>query len=208
MSVEAASSSRIHFLGAALFLMLAIVGAGCRKKVAVMAPPPPPPPAPSFLAIGDAAYAARNFSGAVEAYENFLKANAQAPERDRALFRIAMAYSVKESPLHDAARALESFRQVATAHPTSPYATEAKLYLNLNEELTAQQQAVAERSRRIEQLESDLAALKMDNERTAEELLKIKTDTAKREERIRQVTAELERLKAIDMQRRPTKPVR
>jgi tetratricopeptide (TPR) repeat protein len=208
MSIEAASSSRIHLLSAALLLMVAIPGAGCRKKVAIMAPPPPPPPAPSFLAIGDAAYAARNFSGAVEAYENFLKANAQAPERDRALFRIAMAYSVKESPLHDAARALESFRQVATAHPNSPYATEAKLYLNLNEELTAQQQAVAERSRRIEELESGLAALKMDNERAAEELLKIKTDTAKREERIRQVTAELERLKAIDMQRRPTKPVR
>jgi hypothetical protein len=189
MSVKAASSSRIRLLSAALLLMLAILGAGCRKKVSVMAPPPPPPPAPSFLAIGDAAYAARNFS-------------------DRALFRIAMAYSVKESPLHDAARALESFRQVATAYPNSPYATEAKVYLNLNEELTAQQQAVAERSRRIEQLESDLAALKMDNERTAEELLKIKTDTAKREERIRQVTAELERLKAIDMQRRPTKPVR
>jgi hypothetical protein len=40
------------------------------------------------------------------------------------------------------------------------------------------------------------------------ELEKLRSDLTQREERIRQLTAELEKLKQIDMERRPTTPPR
>ena len=191
-----------------LLIAIALLAGGCRKKTASVPTPPPPPAPPNFLAQADAAYTARNYSSATDAYQNFLKANPQAPESDRALFRMAMAYFVKDSPLYDAARALESLRQLTTTLPASPYATEANLYLTLHDEVAAQQQTLAERSRRVEDLMGELARLKLEDGKKAEELQKLKAEAARREERIRQATSELERLKAIDMRRLPAAPKR
>ena len=191
-----------------LLLTATLLVPACRKRTARVSPTPAPPPAPNYLALGDAAYAARSYGPATEAYQQFLQANPQAAERDRALFRVAMSYLAKESPLYNEARALERLRELAATLPTSPYATEANLYLTLHDDLAAQQQTLTERSRRIEELSAELARLKLEDGKKAEELQKWKAEVARREERIKQVTAELERLKAIDMQRKPTTPRR
>lgn len=192
----------------ALLLTLTLTNGACRKRVAKAPAAPPSPPVVNYLSLADAAYAARNYGAATEAYQQFLKANTQAAERDRALYRVAMSYFVKESPLYDADRALASLRELATTLPTSPYASEANLYLSLYDEITAQQQSLTERSRRIEELSAEMARLKLEDGKKADELVKLKGEAARREERIKQVAAELERLKAIDMQRKPAAPRR
>jgi tetratricopeptide (TPR) repeat protein len=191
----------------ALALVVAMGGA-CRRRVATTTARPPAPPPPNYLALADAAYAARNYAPAAEAYEQFLKASPLAAERDRALYRVAMSYFVRESPLYDEARALEAFRQLAASLPASPYAAEANLYLTLHGEIATQLQALAERSRRIEELSAELARLKLDDGKKAEELVKLKGEAARREERIKQISSDLDRLKAIDMQRKPAQPRR
>ena len=196
----------------AILLLLAATALlpACRKRPARAGatPPPPPPPAPNYLALGDSAYAARNYGSAAEAYQQYLQGNPQAAERDRALFRVAMSYFAKESPPHDEARALERLRDLAATLPASPYATEASLYLTLHDDLAAQLQTLAERSRRIEELSAEVARLNLEDGKKAEELQKWKAEAARREERIKQVSAELDRLKAIDMQRKPNAPRR
>jgi hypothetical protein len=191
----------------ALLAVVVLLSGGCRRKAA-QTPAPPPPPPPDYLALGDTAYAARDYHGAVEAYQSFLNTTPQAPERDRALFRVAMSYFVKESPLYDSARALEKLSELAVKFPSSPYAAEANLYLTLHNELNTQQQVLMERSRRIEELSAELARLKQEESKKVDELARLKSEAARREERIRQVSAELERLKAIDMQRKPSAPRR
>jgi tetratricopeptide (TPR) repeat protein len=191
-----------------LLMLLTLLATACRKRVANAPTPPPAPPTPNFLALGDAAYSARNYAVATEAYQSFLRANPDAPERDRAMFRMAMGYMAKESPLYDPNRGLESLGQLAGSLPSSPYVTEANLYLGLHDELIAQQETLAERSRKIEELRGELARINLEESQRAEDLQKMKTEIARREERIKEVSAELERLKAIDMQRRPSAPRR
>lgn len=192
-------------------IAIVLIASGCRQRSSVGSlptPPPPPPPPPNFLALGDAAYAARDYAGAVGNYQKFLVAGTLSSERDRVLFRVGLLHLLPESPLHDIAQAITTLQLLMAAYPASDYSVQARLYLDLHQEVEQQTSNIAEYRNRIEELGAERTQLKADDAMKAEDLQKLKAEAARREERIRQLTTDLDRLKEIDMQRKPAVPRR
>ncbi|MSO20140.1 MAG: hypothetical protein EXQ56_06685 [Acidobacteria bacterium] len=193
-------------------IALVLIASGCRQRSSVGSlptpPPPPSPPPPNFLALGDAAYAARDSAVAVGNYQKFLVAGTLSSERDRVLFRVGLLHLLPASPLHDIAQAKTTLQLLMEAYPTSDYSVQARLYLDLYQEVEQQTSSIAEYRHRIEELGAEMTRLKADDAMKAEDLQKLKAEAARREERIRQITTDLDRLKEIDMLRRPAVPRR
>ncbi len=155
------------FLLASLTGLLLFCGA-CARRVRLPRPPPPP----DYFQIAEQYFDSGDYANAVRAYNTFLQQNAAAPNRDRVLFRMALAYSFPESPIRSTPRATQLLQQISRL-PDSRYKAEARLLLRLQEGAD-----------------------------------KLRADVTKKDERIRELTEELEKLKKIDMERRPSRPPR
>jgi len=166
------------------------------------------------LDLGDRSFAAGDYPAAAEAYRIYLRENPAAPNRDRALFYVALVHALPGSPLNDPMRAGALLRELRESYPQSPFRPQADLLLQLHEEaerLRLQLQKEDERLRSELALREDrIGTLSQEVERLqqGEEMGKLRADLAQREEKIRQLTEELDRLKQIDMQRRPATPPR
>lgn len=194
-------------------LSLALFPWSCQRPSAPTPVAPPPPPPPNYLELGDRSFDAADYPAAAEAYRVYLRDNSSAPDRDRALFRLALAHALPGSPINDPPQAAALLRELQNSFPQSPFRPQADLLLRLQDEverLRLQWQADAEQLRaEIMLREERIGALTQEVEQLQQgELEKLRSDLTQREERIRQLTAELEKLKQIDMERRPTTPPR
>lgn len=121
------------------------------------APAAAPPPA-AFLA-AEQDFAAGEYQQAADGYENFLRGFPQAPERDRALFRLgvslALAGDGKEMRPTEAA-----FRRLVEEFPKSPYRRQAEWLLGMQARLERMQSDLKDRDDRIKQLGEELRKLK------------------------------------------------
>ncbi len=194
---------------ALLAVLLTIAPAGCGKKQPVAIPlpakapvyvPPPPqtspvivlpipappeaPPAepapPVHYSEGERRFEAGEYDAACRHYETFLREEPFAPSRDRALFRLGLSYALSYAHSQSRRRSADQFRELVRLHPQSPYRAPAEMILRLQEEI---------------------AGLQGESER-------MRKDAKAAEEKIKNLNEELERLKQIDMTRKPTKPPR
>jgi hypothetical protein len=189
-----------------LFLSLLVLSiSSCRRQPQVPVVPVTPvtPPPPSYLEIGDRSYEAADYPAAIRAYSRYLRENPDTDAADHTLFRLALAYALPSNPSRDEALAVLYLGQLMSRFPESPLRPEAELLVSLQQQLRRVHDEVAQRDllnfglrRRFDQLSQEQAS-------GAEEF---KGELTRRENRIRQLSEELERLKAIDMQRRPVTP--
>lgn len=154
-----------------ILLGMSLMLAGCHKKSPPLVATPAPPSPPDYFQQGEEYFASGKYAEAARAYDNFLRNNPPAENQDRALFRLAIAYAIPGSPIHNWQRALVLFKRVLSLFPKSPLALQADFILGLQAEVD-----------------------------------KLRADVREREDRIKQLTTELEKLKKIDLQRRPTRP--
>ncbi len=178
--------------------LLPLLPWSCQKRPTAQAPAVAPPP--NYLAIGDEHFDAGEYGPAADAFQTYLRGSPAAPDRDRALFRLALTHEFPESPVYDSAQALAELQELLNTYPNSPLRPQAELVLQLHEEADRLRTEVQAREQRIAELTGQLQQLQQ--EQTGE-LEQLRADVSEREERIRQLSEELERLKQIDMQRRP-----
>lgn len=169
---------------------------------------PPPPPPPSLYEIGDRNFDAGEYAQAVEAYIAYLQENATPGmgNQDRVLLRLALAYTFPESPLKDDAQARSYLIRLKQEFPSSPYAYEGELLLQAREEADRLRSEVQQRELHLAQIEQEMEVLRhtaKDYQNLQAEMEKLRLSITQREERIRQLSDELQKLKQIDMQRRP-----
>ncbi len=178
----------------------------CHKKprvaTAPAAPPPAPTPAPppdpkplpplepnappvDYFQQGEEYFESGDYARAVEAYEKFLTGNTVDKNQDRALFHLAISYALPGTPPHDIQKGMTVLKQLVTLFPESPLKPQAQFVLDLQGEIEKLRTDGKEKEERI----------KDRNERIREQ-----------DERIKRLTSELEKLKKIDMERRPSRP--
>jgi TolA-binding protein len=207
-------------------IALCLVLTACRKHIAAPALPSAgaQPASPDYLDEANRAFARADYAEAVRNYERCLEVEPAPQRRDEILFRLAVSYAVTGSAVHDIDRALKLLNEIQEKFPTGPWHDQAQLLLAMQETGNRLGLAVAERDKRIAAIESDLATLtaRQAECRTLVEQLQ-STEVRERKEkdaRIRQLsgsieelqekihglTVELEALKKIDMQRRPSRP--
>jgi hypothetical protein len=107
------------------------------------------------------------YGDAARNYEDYLRTVPPSGERDQAMFRLALAYTLRTDPAPDWQRASNVLKTLVDTQSESPLKPAAALILSLRAELD-----------------------------------KASADSQLRDQRIRQLASELDRLKKIDADRR------
>lgn len=167
-----------------LFLALLMFVGACQKKPQSASPAAPAVPSSPMSLVhfqrGELSFEAGNYAEAAQAYQLYLQEGGALVNRDRVLLRLGLAHALPGSLVYDWTQATSYLKQLTDAFPQSLYAREARLILALHE---------------------DLRHLQGEVER-------LQGDVVKREAKIKQLSDELERLKEIDLRRRPSRPPR
>ncbi len=182
-------SVRILFI---LWLPCLIVGACHKKPPTVTVRPPPKPPLPSSLEIANESFDSGLYDEAARSYEAYLNEDAAAADHDQALFKLGLSYALAGKIPEDFNRAQIQLRTLVTQFPRSRYRPEAEYILSLQTDIEKLRLGLRENEEGIRSRDT------MIHER--DERIK------ERDEKIRRLTQELERMKKIDLERRPSRP--
>jgi hypothetical protein len=200
--------------GRVLILVFLCSGfSACHKapsKVAVPTPPPmilPAPPSPmNKLELGEQQFIAGNYEEATRLLEAFLAENANAAGRDKASFRLGVAYALTAKTPPERARAEAQLKLLVSQYPQSDFRPQAELILSLESDIEQLRRDIFDRDNKI----LDIAEqLHLENTKASEreKALRDREEKIKeRDEKIRKLTQELDQLKKIDLQRRPSLP--
>jgi len=210
-----------------LLLSGAILSACHRKPAGVAAPAAPPPQPPPSADTAEKHFKAGEYLGAAQAYESYLKANPQIPDRDRILFRLAISYALAGGEPENFRKAQNLLRTVFTQFPDSPYRTETEYILSLHADIDRLRVDLREKMDRVHEQDGILqqqAKSMEEKDKTIqdrEKALRDKDRILREKERalnerdkaleelqdkVLKLTEELDRMKKIDLQRRPSRP--
>jgi tetratricopeptide (TPR) repeat protein len=151
---------------------------------------------------GDRYFESGDYASAVSAYLAYLREEPQGGHRDRVLYRLGLALALPSNPARDPNQAIAYLDQLAADYPKSPLGPEAGLIAALERESLDLHAEMEQREQQLAALNRQLDALK-EQQGAVDQL---RSDLKDREDRIHELSDELEKLKAIDLQRRPTAP--
>ena len=185
--------------------LLPLFPSSCKRRPQAPAPPPTPTPAaaapatPNPLEQAERYFESGDYLNAAVAYEGYLRERPDGKDRDRALYRLGLCLALPSNPSQNPDQAIAYLEELSTQYPKSSYKPEAELISALEREIldlhvivTKRQQQVDDMSRQIDGLREQQGSLDQ-----------LRADLKDREDRIHQLSQELEKLKAIDLQRRP-----
>jgi outer membrane protein assembly factor BamD (BamD/ComL family) len=141
------------FLGAVILSLVA-----CQKKAP--APVPTVRSRPNCIRLADQQFDAADYATAAQSYERCLRESNLAGERERALFRLALACAIPESPVRDLPKAVQYFEQLLKAAPQGEYRPQLQLILGLYAELEKIRAENRLQEQQLKALNSELAKLK------------------------------------------------
>ena len=175
---------KIELVVVTLMLLLMTCVAACHKQ-----PASPGSPVPTaYLKQADVAFERADFGQAVVAYENYLRGTPDPRDHDKVLFRLALAYAMPGHPSYNPARSTELLNQLIGLFPQSLLKPQAEYILRLQSD------------------SENLKSIQGSNQTLQADLEKTKAALKERDERIKLLREELDRLKKIDLERRPTRP--
>jgi hypothetical protein len=133
---------------------------------------------------------------------------------DRALYAAGMLYGSPERPTFDAAIASDVLRRLITRFPQSKYRNDATSRLALLDQITRARHDADERQRQlsaeIEMLTADtrllrarLDSISLQSDQAKRNTTRLETELRDRDEQLRVLRRELQRLKEIDLKPRP-----
>ena len=132
-----------------------LVGA-CKKTPA----PIPVPPPPDYFQEGEQRFRQGDYANAVRFYELYLKGNPSGLNRDRTLFYLALAYFFPGSPVRNSERAEELLKRLLSEFAESPYVSQVRFILGLQDELQNLRSTAREREEAMKRLQEELEQLK------------------------------------------------
>jgi outer membrane protein assembly factor BamD (BamD/ComL family) len=206
-----------------LILVLSIALVGCHRN-APRTTTPLPTPKIDYFQEGESSFQAQRWADAVRAYEQYIRSNPNAPDHDYVQFRLAVAYMVDGSGIQDVDRSMRILERVATDYPDSPWRAPAQSILKMRSRVEHLESQIAERDDRIKVIAAELeTARARDTELHAQlehlqqsatlekkdrdlRIRQLNTSLEEMKERIQVLTGELDALKKIDIQRRPSRP--
>jgi len=161
---------------------------------------------------------------AIAEYERYLETKPGAPDRDAVLYRIAVCRLLPQSGAYSPDEALSLLKEIAAGSSVSPWRPHAELILSLSARAREGLAALEHCNQRIQGLSQELEKFRYADLETRAHLQQVETAAAKErqdrdvrirqltatigelEEKIRRLTEELDALKKIDLQRRPSRP--
>ena len=203
-----------------------VLPAGCTKR----AQPPPvvviTPPYTLALEAANREFAAGEYMTAARDFERYLELMPVGGARDHALYHLGLIYSLPDQTTQDWPRAAGYLKTVVDEYPLSAHKPAAQLILTMRDEatqlsteiarLTAEGNQLRTEGTRLQnevaQLQKDADVLRTNSDVLNGQIVKLKQEADqvalelnKRDQRIRQLNDQLDRLIKIDSERR-TRP--
>ena len=91
-------------------------------------------PAPDHFQRARIHFEQGNFEAALEENQKILSSSGKTTSKDRALFQIGLIYAASRNPKRDLDKSLSSFSRLVKEYPQSPFADEAKIWIDLLQE--------------------------------------------------------------------------
>ena len=153
----------------------------------------------------DSLWARGDYDGSANEYQRALQlAQGQSPA-DAALFKLGLIYSDPHNPKRNDQKGMETFSELLTAYPESPWTVQARIWLALldekersKQELEKSKQAIARSDQEIERLRQLIEQSKQEIEKSRQEVEKSKQVMEKSKqdlEKSNQVDIEIEQKK-------------
>ncbi len=146
-----------------------------------------------------------DYDGSIKEYQRALHFAHDRSPADAALFHLGLIYIDPQNPKKDDQKAVASFAQLVAAHPQSPWAPQAKIWMAVldekertKEEIAKSKQAIEQSRQEIEQFKQLLDQSRQEIERSRQEVEKSKQVAEKSKqvmEKSNQVDIEIEQKK-------------
>lgn len=131
-----------------------------RLKMLVVPLPEVQPPEIDYWSLGERALASGQYRQAAEAYEAVLRRQRNPEIIDAVLFRLALVYSMPDSPLRSEGKAGELLSRILREFPDSDLAVASKLILKLQREVERLRAQSSSQADKITELSTELEKLK------------------------------------------------
>ena len=164
-----------------------------------------PPPEPRPFTEAEIEFGVGDYVSAANAYHRSLLVTDTGIEVDReqALYRLALVHALPDSPLEDTAQAQAFLDELVTEFPDTSREVEIRSLLALQSSLLARQSTIDALSSTIESLRSTMSLVETSRDEQTNTIGQLNDQLEQLEERLEATETELEKLKDIDLGRRP-----
>ena len=141
-----------------------------------------------------------DYDGSTKEYQRALRlAQGQAPA-DTALFKLGLIYSDPQNPKRDDQKGIHSFAELLAAHPESPLAVQAKIWVALLDEKERSKQEIEKSKQAIERSDQEIERLKQLIEKSKQEVEKSKQEVEKSKQVVEKSKQALEKANQVDIE--------
>ena len=172
--------------------------------------PPPVPPSTLTLQAANREFGSGDYAGAARDFEEYLGMVPSGGDRDQALFHLGLIYALPGDSRQDWQRSRDFFNRLVTEFPESSWKPAAQLILAMRDQTSQLSVEAARMTNEAAQLRAEAAQLRTNSAQLTDQVTKLKADAdlltqevEKKEQRIKQLNADLDRIIKIDSGPRP-----
>lgn len=192
------------FRSLAGLVLLLVVLDGCSTKTPEPAPPVPAAPIPLFPP--QEALTGGDFSGFAEANKKTLETCDSDDGCATALFNLGVVHAYPPAPIYNQSEALKYFRELIARYPDSPWASQAKFWVELLRKTVAFEKDRRQLRKEIKARKSDIEELNeqirrsrdIDSEIDQKEQEQLRQEIKERESAIEELSEQIRRSRDID----------
>lgn len=149
---------------------------------------------------GQVLLAQGDYDGSAREYQRALRLAHDRSPADVALFNLGLIYIDPENPKKDEQKALHSFAQLVAAHPQSPWAAQAKIWMAVLDEMQRSRATIEKSRQATEKLQAEIDRLNRMIEVSKQEVEKSRQEVEKSKQVMEQSKQALEKSNQVDIE--------
>jgi tetratricopeptide (TPR) repeat protein len=141
-----------------------------------------------------------DYDASMTEYERALRLARNRSPADTALFKIGLIYCDPQNPKRDDQKGIGSFVELLSAHPESPWAAEAKIWLAVLDEKQRSKQEIEKSKEAIEKSDQEIERLKQLIDKSRQEIEKSRQEVEKSKQVVEKSKQALEKSNQVDIE--------
>ncbi len=141
-----------------------------------------------------------DYDGSVKDYQRALRLAHDRSPADVALFNLGLIYVDPQNPKRDDHKAINSFAELIAAHPQSPWAPQARVWMAMLDEKERSQEEIEESRQAIEKSHQEIEQLKQLLEKSKQEIEKSRQEVERSKQVVERSKQAMEKSNQVDIE--------